>query len=294
MERLTPKRQRPVERGITLSFTKAKVTNKRQRIAAGSQSAEEDSDDSDEDKKEIKRLAARPMTRAAQLFESKDPNAGQLFVFVGKSERGKTHFMKWLIYDQMLRRDHPIKSGLVFVKTKYKHSYDFVPEERVIEGYNEAVLIQYVGNLQKMLESEGSLEPSFLIFEDLVGILNNRTQWFTNFIGTFRHLNITIYIAVQYLTGLHAVSPIMREQTSFAIMFNSKTTNTIRNLFENYGQLFNSLKEFKAYYFANTEPKSVGPYVCLVYREAEDDVDKNYIPMRAPKDLPKGLKLQAD
>jgi len=65
-------------------------------------------------------------------------------------------------------------------------------------------------------------------------------------------------------------------------MFNSKTTRTIQNLYDNFGQLFESKRKFQEYLFANTEPSSVGPYACIVYNESEDDKDKNYTPMRAP------------
>lgn len=250
---------------------------------------EEDESEEDEEDKEFKQL---PVSRNADMFRQKDPTAGQLFVFVGKSERGKTHFIRWLVQDQMTRPHKPLKFGLVFVKTKFKHSYSFVPDDRVIQGYDEEILRKYVENLEAIYEEEGSLPPNFIIFDDLVGILNNQTQWFINFISTYRHFNISIFIAVQYLTGRHAVSPIMREQTTFAIMFNSKTHRTIQNLWEAFGQLFETVKEFREYLFSNTEPKTVGPYVCLVYKEAEDEVEKNYIPMRAPARVPK-LKARA-
>lgn len=279
-----------MEKGIRIDFRSPQVTTKRDRAREGEEESEDSSDEDGKDA-EKKRLASIPKTRNAQKFDAKDPDAGQLFVYVGKSERGKTHFMKWLLYAQMLRKENPIKTGIVFVKTKYKHSFDFVPEERVFEGYNEEILKTYVGNLKKMFEVQKYLEPSFLVFDDLLGILNNRSQWFSNFIATYRHLNIHIHIAVQYLTGLHAINPIMREQTTFAFMFNSKAAITIKNLYLAYGQLFEKEKEFKQYLFDHTEPRSVGPYVCVVYEEFEDDIDKNYIPMRAPAKLPKGLQL---
>ena len=239
--------------------------------------------DEDDDASEIKRmLKAKTPTRNADMFESKDPTAGQLFVFVGKSERGKTHFLKWLVKDQMRRSVNPLKFGMVMVRTTYKNSYRFVPQEHIFQGYDEEILQQYVSNLEGMYEENGSVPPNFIIMDDLVGILNNQTSWFTNFIGTYRHLNINLFIAVQFLTGRRAISPIMREQTNFCIMFNSKTTRTIQNLYDNFGQLFESKRKFQEYLFANTEPSSVGPYACIVYNESEDDKDKNYTPMRAP------------
>lgn len=245
---------------------------------------ESDEELDDEHEQEIRsQLAASTVKRNADMFDSPDPTSGQLFVFVGKSDRGKTHFLKWLVQYQMNREINPIRFGIVFVRTIFKHSYDFVPKAQIYEGYDEEVLRKYVENLQEIFEEQGYVDPNFLILDDQVGILNNRTAWFTNFIGTFRHLNINLFIAVQYLTGTRSVSPIMREQTNFAIMFNSKTHRTLNNLWENYGQLFEKKREFKDYMFANTEPSTVGPYVCIVYQESEDKVEQNYTPMRAPK-----------
>ena len=259
---------------------------------SSSDSGGSDSSECDRNIKRLKKkLKNKPVIRNADLFESKDPTAGQLFVFIGKSERGKTHFIKWLLHDQILREDNPLTSGIVFVRTKFKHSYKFVPDDKIFVGYDEEILKRYVKNLEKLFEGQGYLEPSFLIFDDLSGILHNRGAWFNNFIATFRHFNIHIFIAVQYLTGMHAVSPIMREQTNYAIMFNSKTTNTIKNLYENFGQLFENLKSFKDYFFQHTEPSKVGPFVCMVYFEKVDEVEKNYIPMRAPAKIPRGLQL---
>jgi hypothetical protein len=221
-------------------------------------------------------------TRVADKFRARRPGAGQMFIFVGKSERGKTHFMRWLIHDQMKFKHMPVKVGLVFVQTRFNRTFDFVPPDRVIQGYKQEVLQQYVQNVERLIAINGYAPPSFIVFDDLVGILNNETQWFINFIGTYRHYNITIYIAVQYLSGRHAISPIMREQTTAAILFNSKTTRTVTNLYESFGQLFESRAAFQEYFFNVTEPSKVGPYVAMVYFEREDVKEKNYVPMRAP------------
>jgi len=184
-----------------------------------------------------------------------------------------------------------MRFGIVFVKTKYKHSWDFVEDKFIFEGFNEIILRKYVANLQEIYERDGKVEPNFLILDDLVGILSNRTDWFTNFIGTFRHLNIHIFIMVQYLVGRNAISPIMREQTDFVIMFNSKNHNTIEHLYKNYGQIFSTVKEFKEFFMANTDIRNVGKYVGLLYIEREDALESNYIPVRAPAHLLK-LKLE--
>ncbi len=224
-------------------------------------------------------------TRNFDIFRQREKGAGELYVSIGKSRRGKTHFTRCLLADQISRPDNPLKFGIVFVKTKFKHSYQDLEKKglaKVYQGYNEEVLKTFINNLEEVYKSTGSIPANYVVFEDLVGILNNQSQWFINWISTYRHFNTSVFINVQYLLGRGAISPIMREQTSFAIIFNSKCNRTIKNLYENYGQLFEKEAQFKQYYFANTGPKNVGDYVCMVYVEDNDDVNENYIPMRAP------------
>ena len=119
------------------------------------------------------------------------------------------------------------------------------------------------------------------MFEDLVGILNSSSEWFNNFISRFRHYRINIFICVQYLMGRRAISPIMREQTNFCIMFRSKTLRTLQNLFENYGGLFDSYDDFKERLFRTTEED----YSACLYIESRDttDPDQNFISIQAPE-----------
>lgn len=219
--------------------------------------------------------------RTANCFDSDDGKA-QMFVLVGKSFKGKSHFIKWLVFNKFMHGQPPWEFGLVFAKTKFNNGYDFLPKDKILQGYNERVLKQYVENIEKIIKQKGFVAPSFIIFDDLVGILNNQSQWFINFISTHRHYNISIVIAVQYLSGRNAISPIMREQTSVAVMFNSKTRRTLENLYESYGQLFGHIRDFKEYYMRVTHD----PFVAMVYFENREEVEGNYVPMRAPAVLP--------
>ena len=224
------------------------------------------------------------MTRILdQIFD----NDGQaiIVVFVGKSYRGKSYFLKYLISDRLNR--NKFKFGLVFTTTKFNGDYKFLPDNRVIEGYNEEILKKYFNNLKRIKDKDGEVPPNFIIFDDLVGVLANQTSFFNSFITTCRHLNISVFIAVQYLTGKNAISPTMRQQTTHAIMFHSKMKSTVENLYENYGQMFDSLKEFRQHYDEITKDQ----YVAMIYLEKEDDINKNYFGIRAPKNIPE-LKFE--
>lgn len=219
------------------------------------------------------------MTTKSNLFANPSGKSA-MYVLVGKGTKGKSYFIKWLIYNGVEKMNW--KYGLVFVRTKFNGDYDYLPDDKVIGGYNEEILKKYVSNIEKMISKDPSkVNESFLVLDDCTGILTNSTPWFINFIACFRHYKINIIIATQYLTGRQAISPIMREQTNFAIMFESRTKRTLEALYENYGGLFESLDTFKDYFLKLTKE----PYVAMLYMEHLDE-DGNYIGVKAPDKLP--------
>jgi NhaP-type Na+/H+ and K+/H+ antiporter len=98
----------------------------------------------------------------------------------------------------------------------------------------------------------------------------------------YRHLSTTIIFNQQYLLGKNAISPIIRNQTTHVLCFNSKTKRTIENLYQNFGQMFDSEKQFKEYFLNITKE----PHVAMLYMESEDDIKKNYLPIIAPAEYP--------
>ena len=219
------------------------------------------------------------MSNTDKLF--KEPNnLAQLFVFCGKSGKGKSYMIRYLLSDMLQKKK--VKFGLVFTRTKFNNDYDFLPDDKVMQ-YDKEIVQNYVHNLEEMKKKNKKVQPNFMVFDDCQGILSSQTPFMQNFFATFRHFNINIFIACQYLTGRNSISPIMREQTNYCLMFKSKTRRTLENLYESYGQLFDSLELFTQYFFKATQE----PFSCMVYFEREDDVDKNYITIMAPKNIPK-------
>jgi hypothetical protein len=217
------------------------------------------------------------MNRISTELLGKD-NISGTYVIVGKGGSGKSTFIKWFIADRV--ENAGWKFGLVFCSTKFNKMYNFLPDDKVIEGYDEDILKKYVNNLKKIAEKIGNenLPESFIIFDDLVGILENNTDWWTNFVTISRHLHINLILSVQYLTGRKAITPVMREQTTHAIMFKSKTNNTIENLYKNYGQLFDTMHEFKDFFWSMTAEK----HTALLFIQSGDDKDDSYYSIKSP------------
>jgi hypothetical protein len=60
----------------------------------------------------------------------------QIFVFIGRPESGKSHFVKSIIHDYL--QAGYFRFMTVYCKTKFKGDYDFVDnQEHVVEGWDE-------------------------------------------------------------------------------------------------------------------------------------------------------------
>lgn len=204
-----------------------------------------------------------------------------LMVMIGKSFRGKSYMLRYILTHHLA--SGKLKFGMVFTNTPFTGDYNFLPKDIVRDGYDETILAQYIGNLRRIRETNGYVEPNFIVFDDLVGVLDNQTKFFSNWITTFRHTNTYVYIAVQYLTGRNSISPVMREQTDYAIIFKSRTQQTLDALYNSYGGMFPSVTAFNKYLQSATH----GKYIAVLYSEHEDDIGENYKAISAPDDYQK-------
>ena len=148
--------------------------------------------------------------RNTSIFDN-PTGKSQLYLLVGKSERGKSHFAKFLLYDRFLHAGW--KFGISFIATKYTDAYNFLPKNTIYEGYHDKVLKAWTDGLRNILKKKGKLPPSFVYFDDLVGVLTSNSKFFKNFITTFRHLNINVIICVQYLVA--GISTTVRAQINY-------------------------------------------------------------------------------
>ena len=119
----------------------------------------------------------QPKRLLDELFDAEEQK-GQLMIMVGKSKKGKSYFLRYLLTDRL--SSGKLKWGLVFTKTKFNGDYKFLPDKRVTQGYNENTLLKYVDNLKNIKEDNGTIEPNFIVFDDLVGVLANSTNDFIN------------------------------------------------------------------------------------------------------------------
>lgn len=212
----------------------------------------------------------------------------QVCVFLGKPKQGKSWALRWAILRETVDKKN-FKHGLVFTRTKFNGQYDYLPDDYVYEDYSAEILQQYLDGLKKMEQKD--IEPSFILFDDIQGLLSNSDPSLTQLVSNHRHFKISVFFCFQYIYG-RGSTPVLRECTTMAFLFNSKGKRTLEALYENFGQLFDSFKEFKDYYLACTKEK----HTAMLYVQDVDNKEENYLQFKAPSPQQmkhvKNIKLQ--
>ena len=205
---------------------------------------------------------------------------------IGACGKGKSVAIKYILLKNLIDRKF-FQFGLVFTNTKFSNEYDFLPEKYVIEGYNQEILEKYLDKLKKYKKKHGEVPPNFVLFEDMIGILNTKHDPFLiNFFGSHRHLSCCVIMATQHLnTGS---STLLREVTTHCLAWGSRQMNTMEGIWLNFGQLFEGgFNHFKKNFLDITKEK----YSAMLYLQENDDIDNNYFTFKAP-DMTKYKKIQ--
>ena len=209
-----------------------------------------------------------------QVIEPQFDKVPACLLFVGKPKRGKSNAVKYFLLKNLL--EGKFKFGIVFTRTKYSKEYDYLPEKYVYTGFQQDILEKYLSGMEKMLEEDKDIPPNFVVFDDLLGLLSKTNPTLLNFFACHRHTNTSVFLCTQHLKS--GASTTLREITTHAFLFNTKTKNTLEALFECFGQLFDNFDEFKNYFFDLTAEQ----YVCMLYSQDVDDIDENYVAFQAP------------
>ena len=198
----------------------------------------------------------------------------QIVVCVGKPRMGKSNAVKYFLLKNMLNKKI-FKFGIVFTRTKFNNDYDYIPDQYIYTEYKPELLKQYMDGLEKIKKKSGKIPPNFVIFDDQQGLLNRNDPVLVNYISSFRHYSSSLFLNFQYLFG---AAPILRECTTYCLMFRSVGHRTINGLFENFGMMFDNMNDFKQYFLKNTKKK----HTCILYSQKENKLKNNYKQFKAP------------
>ena len=165
----------------------------------------------------------------------------------GKPRTGKSHIIRYLLYLFTSKRDiyKRFSYGLVFCKTSFNSSYNFVPSQWVYRQYDPDALRNLM-NIQANIREQGYVPP--FVFDCLDG-KQFKSDLFKDLIQNYRHYSICPIISTQYINRIETVN---RECASNAIVFRQYTKNALEAIYNSFGQRFDSLQEFKDYLYKNT------------------------------------------
>lgn len=203
-----------------------------------------------------------------------------MIIFVGSSLSGKTHLMKNILIDML--DQGKFKFGVVFCTTAFNNTWDVFPKEVVLHDYSEEWLSAYLKLLTKKFTGPGDKwtpEPSFMVFDDMIGSIPLEKPFTKKFLSTFRHFGITAFVSTQHI---HKISTLHREQASYVFVFRLKTAKSIEAVFESFCGDLNNKNDFKDVLAAHTRV----PYSALFIDCFEPDDENKYKSVLARKDIP--------
>jgi len=131
------------------------------------------------------------------------------------------------------------------------------------------------GFLVRIKKSGKEIPPSFLVFDDIISDIPQRTKTWERFIGTFRHYNLTLFFTSQYPNMIECK---LRSQTEFAYLFQMHNKAQFESSYDAFGQLLESVHAWRAYL-----NKYTGKYRCVIWdREALPELALKYKQFKAP------------
>ena len=192
----------------------------------------------------------------------------------GRPGSGKSQLIRFILCENSADYStDPFKFGIVMCNTSFNNSYDYIPDNYVHSKFD----ISIIENMMMIQESTNAVHRAFLVLDDCLpqGEFNN--QIFTRILTQFRHLNISIIIATQYI---YKVPPTFRECATHVAIFKQTTKRSFSALFESFGSYFESLNDFMNYVQSNT-----GDYKFILYsvNSSSKEIKDLYQVKKAPK-----------
>jgi hypothetical protein len=194
-------------------------------------------------------------------------------IFVGKSKSGKTHLLKYFLYELSLKQK--IDLVLLFSRTSEQPQYNFIPEQWRHPDFSLDIFKKVVKMQRKSQRKHGAKPNIVLIIDDGNSASKSKTEDFINLLNSYRHYNLTLILGIQYLSG--NVSTNFREQVDNCYIFKTKSGPSLEG---NYKAFFESLGiGYKEYVQMN---KQLPKFHCFHINQDSDDVEICIAPPELP------------
>jgi hypothetical protein len=188
-------------------------------------------------------------------------------LFIGNPGSGKSFMIKNLIYQSCYSKKFDYI--VVFCNTGFDNAYDFLNEKYVHENYNSDVLEKIL-----KIQIENQNLKCLLIFDDVIGSINFNTPIWKKIITQYRHYNMSIFLAVQYIKD---INPRIRTCASYVFVFYTEVRKVLKELYDLYGQSFSNENAFKDFIISKTKDYNT----ILINTKLSDN--KRFLQYKAPK-----------
>lgn len=206
-----------------------------------------------------------------------DWNSHFILNIFGMCESGKSHLLKYIIYKASLNKN--INHVILFTNTSFNNQYNYIPDKYIHTSFNPEIINNYM-ELQREVLGNGEKSRGLIVFDDILGEAQFNCKEFLKLITQFRQFNLSVIICSQTVTDIpHKI----RCLAQYCCSFEYQTKRSVEALFESYGLLFDTWKEYKE--FMN---KSTGNYKFLFFdrKMAIKGREHAYKSIRAPAKIP--------
>lgn len=220
------------------------------------------------------------------------------FLMVGESWAGKSHMIEYLLKSLWL--DGRFAFGIVFAPTVFNNHYaGFIKRgDSIIESFTDEKLGRYLNHLKALAaadkrkrmsyegpEAKGEVPPNYIVFEDVVGSVNQNSRIWTGFVSTYRHYNTTVFIATQ---DLHRVHRLVRKQALNVFLWQLEEKGERETIYKTFGSAaYPRQEEFER---ALDEMTKI-PFSCMLVRRQVPRhlIRERYMTMKAPAEIDESI-----
>lgn len=200
------------------------------------------------------------------------------FLIIAKRYSGKTHLLKWM-FSQIHKQ---FDLGIIVSKTaKATGEWDIINSKYLLSNYEESV-IEGLYNYCDLRKRQGKPVKMFMIFDDIVGYVNLKTNFMATLITTARHIGISLFFISQKMTD--TIPPVLRTNSDYVFIFKNPNLKEVRDIWEEYGSaLLSEFNDFKEWMKNN-----VGDYKALVINKKtqSNEWQDIYRIIKAPEKIP--------
>jgi hypothetical protein len=211
-----------------------------------------------------------------QRTNDKGELMSHIFLIAGKPESGKTFLLRFLL--SQLFNKHALAFGIMFSPME-RYATDklgILPDNCIIEGLTTNKILWYHNELkQKKKRNNDYIPPNFILFDDVLGIIDMTSKKILNFFSTFRHTNTYIFFLAQFTSkGLGRYLP---SYTGHMFSFGYDDQGALESIYNSFGQEF-TRGEFNEFMNVNTKER----YTCVAMIARHPKYGKVWFRFKAP------------